>query len=714
MMQMQEAEIDSPEGEAEVGQATGEQILYAIMQMPNIAESLKQADSERVAEIGQQVIEDYEIDDASREEWLAKNEDALKLAMMVAEEKNYPFANAANIKYPLLSTAALQFNARSYSAIVAPDRVVKCKVRGRDPNGEKAARSERVSEFMSDQLLHEQPEWEEDTDRMLVMLPIVGSVFRKVWYDSALQRNVSRLIPPEDMVVNYRASSIHTVPRITEILRLYPYEIEERIRDGRFLEFNYKETAPQDGEEEAEKTGETATGDDDSAPHTFLEQHCLLDLDEDGYPEPYVVTVHRDTSQVVRIVANFNEDTVTIAQNGDILSIRRHDYFVHYQFLPNPDGGFYGLGFGWLLSSTNETINTTLNQLLDAGHRANMQGGLISSVLGVREKSIRLEQGEWRVIQTNGPLKDAIMPIKYGEPSSVLFNLLGLMIDMGKELASVKDVLSGEGQGKNASPTTTMALIEQGLQVFTSIYKRIHRTLKHEFSIQARLNTQYVTPERYAQFFDEPAEQQQAPQMPMQQGSPEMMGQMQPAAMQIDPQADFNSKDFDILPVSDPQSVTKMQKLAKAQLVLQTSQGNPLVNQQVALKRFYEAADIENADELITDPPQPSPEEQAFMEAMRDLELQEKVSQIKENLASALKDVASAEGEEEGRQLDQYKLVLDSLHQLQGMMQGNPDEQAGQGRVPGMVSPANDPSGIEALQQQGGFGDGTMPGTSSL
>src|SRR5690606_28024944 len=150
-------------------------------------------------------------------------------------------------------------------------------------------------------------------------------------------------------------------------------EIEERIRDGRFSAFDY---------ENAER-GEGEGSEDDSAPHLFLEQHRLLDLDEDGYPEPYIVTVHKGSMEVVRIVANFAPETVTTGDDGSVLAIRRQEYFVHYQFLPNPDGGFYGLGFGWLLASTNETINSTLNQLLDAGHLANTQGGLISAVLGL-------------------------------------------------------------------------------------------------------------------------------------------------------------------------------------------------------------------------------------------------------------------------------------------------------------------------------------------
>lgn len=666
---------------------SGEQILHAIMSMPNIAVALQvETDGKNtLAAIANRVCEDYELDEGSRKPWLEKNQEAMKLAMLVSETKNYPFENAANVKFPLLTTAALQFNARAYPAIVPPDRVVKCKVRGRDEQGLKAARADRVSEFMSDQLINEMPEWEEDTDRILIMLPIVGSVFRKFWYDPGLKRNRSKLVTAEDFVVNFRASSLEATPRFTEKLRLYPYEIEERIRDGRFLDFEYRNLGADD-EQKTESSGEGSSHDDDEGPQLFLEQHRLLDLDEDGYPEPYIVTVHKETSKVVRIVANYDQETVTIGRDGRVAAIRRQDYFVHYQFMPNPEGGFYGLGFGWLLSSTNETINSTLNQLLDAGHMANMQGGLISSVLGMREKNIKIERGEWRVINTSVPLNQAVMPMTYKEPSGVLFNLLGLMIDMGKEVAAVKDVLTGEGQGKNASPTTTLALIEQGLQVFTSIYKRIHRTLKHEFGICGRLNATNVTPEQYAQFFDEQS---------------------------VDPAADFNSSDMDVLPVSDPQSVTKMQKLAKAQMIMETGANNPMVNQAEALKRFYAAADVEDIDKLIVPPPEPNPAEVAFMEAVKQLGLQEQVEKIHKLQADTIKAIADAEAAEEGQQLGFYDMFVKTVlaeHQMEQSLAANQAGAVGPGGIPDMAGQPDNGAGVGALPPKGFGPAGANPG----
>lgn len=632
---------DDYEPQEEVVAPDSAMTLLALMSSPNIAAELS---DDELNKIGALVCDEYKIDHASCDEWREANEAAMKLATLVAEQKDYPFERAANVKYPLLTTAALQFNARAYAAIVPGDRVVKCKTFGRDPQGTKAARADRVSEYSSYQLIKEIPEWEEDTDRLTVILPITGCVFRKTYYDPALGRKCSRLIMPDRLVVNYMARSLEDTPRITEEVLLYPYEIEERIRAGRFVEFDYKATEDSD---------------DADAPQMFLEQHRLYDLDGDGYPEPYICTVHKDTQKTVRIVAAWAEDTVTMTPDGRVSAIRRQDYYTKYLFLPSPDGGFYGMGFGRLLGQIGEAINTSINSMLDAGHLSNIQGGLISATMGLREKTIRLKMGEFKVVNTNQPLNQAVLPIKFDGPSTVMFQLLGLLIESGKEIASIKDVLTGE-QKTNTTATTTLALIEQGLQVFTAIYKRMHRALGRELSIHARLNRQYLDPGRYNAFFDGPE--------------------------QYNPAQDFAEDDMDIMPVTDPGAVSKMQKLAKAQFVHETGKENPMVNQEVALRRMYEAADIEDVDELIVPPPQPDPAEVAFMEAVKDLGLQEQMAKITELYTKSLKNVADAEAAEEGQQLSLYDMFLRALNDEHRMEM----DLNGQGGVPGMASPAGD------------------------
>lgn len=660
--------------------------LLAIIEMPNIAVEL---DDTALTEIATTVIEEYEIDDRSRHDWLERTQEAIDLAMLVAGAKDYPFTGAANVKYPLLTTAALQFNARAYPAIVQGDRVAKCRSTGKDPDGSKAARAERVSEHLSWQLTDEMPEWEEDTDRLTVILPIVGCVFRKIYYDPALGRKCSRLIRAEDFVANYNARSMGDLPRSTERMWLYPNEIIERIRDGRFLEFDYENAPADDGKDRTTDDSTSSSQEDASAPHLFLEQHRLLDLDGDGYPEPYIVTIHHGARKICRIVANFTQDTARFTADGQVAAIRKQDFYVRYVLLPSPDGGFYGLGLGHLLKSTNEAINTTLNEMLDAGHLTNIQGGFVSSALGIREKSFRFKMGEYKVINTSAPLNQAIMPVTFPGPSEVLFKLLGLLIEMGKDLAAIKDVLTGE-QRPNQTATATLALIEQGLQVFTAIFKRIHRSLKAELKIHGRLNAENLDPGKYSEFFDT-----EEPQ---------------------DPKADY-ADDMGIMPVSDPTVSSRMQKLAKAAFIGERAAAMPMLYNPIeAERRILEAADIEDLDTLLMQPPEPDPKEAAFMDAMRDMSLQEMMAKIGKLNTAQLLDIANAEAAEEGQQLsfyDQFLRYLETEHSMEmdnaaqagpggmGAMAGQPDN--AMGAVPsGGQAPAPDGNQNAAAVPLGG------------
>lgn len=650
----------------------------------NIVELLT---AEQLATIGQRVVDEYNIDEQSRSDWLATNRKAIDLSMMVAAEKNTPFKNASNVKFPLLANAALQFNARAYPAIVPPDRVVKGKTYGKDDDGKKAARADRVAEHMSWQLTAQMPEWEEDTDRLTLIVSLAGSTFRKVFYDPSLKRNVTRLVTADRMVFNYWARSFTDLPRKTELMDLYPNEIAERINDGRFVEFDYSGSGGSIDERRP------ANDNDSDSPHVFLEQHRLLDLDGDGYEEPYIVTVHKETQHVCRIKANWTLDTAIVTPGRDgkvakVISIRPRSYYVRYLFLPAPDGGAYGLGFGWLLGQTNEAINTTLNQLFDAGTLSNMQGGFISGALGIKDKSVRLDRGEWRVVNSVGPIGNSIQPIKYDGPSQTLFALMEFLVNAGKELASIKDVLTGETPA-TAPVGTTLALIEQGLQVFTSIYKRIHRSLRQELALLAELNAENVSAEEYQKFCDDPA---------------------------ADPKADYNLDDMDILPVSDPQSVTKAQKIAKAQAVYSLAENNPTMNPAEATMRVLQALDVEEPDKLMVPPPQPDPEVEALTKrgamaevAEKEANAEQKQAAATASLATSVKTLAEAGQIDIGQVERALQFLLTSLTTQHGMEMDVAGQQqaalAGPGGVPGMGDQSGNPMGAQPAP---GPGDGAV------
>lgn len=502
--------------------------IRALLESTNIAENL---DEDKLREIGANCKRGFEQDLESRREWEQNIDEWTKLAIQSKEARTYPWPKASNIKYPLLSTAAMQFNARAYPSLVPSDgRIVKAKVIGKDPTGEKQKRAEHTSIFVSYQLIDEMEGWEEDMDKLLIMLPIVGSMFKKTYWDSMLEKNQSKLVMPKNLVVNYWTKSLEQSERVSEIIEMSKRLYQERVNAELFLDTDI-------GSPKTPEGSNGAPDNDSTTPYIFIEQHTFLDLDDDGYEEPYIVTFHRQSGTVLRIVARFDELGLKVDNDGKVIYIEPIEYYTKFGFIPNPDGSFYDIGFGVLLGPINDSVNTLINQLVDAGSLSNLQSGFIGKGLRLKMGEARFQPGEWKAVNaTADDLKKQILPLPVKEPSMVLFTLMGSLITSGKELASVAEIFVGKMPGQNTPATTTMATIEQGMKVFTAVYKRIYRSLAKEYKKIYRLNEVYLNPQTYVEILDD----------------------------NVNPD-DFKAIGYDICPGADPSAVSQTERLLKAQ-----------------------------------------------------------------------------------------------------------------------------------------------------
>lgn len=604
-------------------------------------------DKEKLTQIGRNCIRGYDLDCVSRTDWEKKTEEGLKIARQIVEIKTYPWPRAANIKYPLIATAAIQFSSRAYPQIIQGADVVKAKVIGKN-TAEKEERARRIGAHMSYQLMEQMEEWESDTDQLLTSLPVVGMYFRKTYFDPLYGRNRSISVSPIDLVINQKAKSLETARRLSERVMLYKNDVHERELSGIFVEGACDVMDKSDEEDRDE---------------LFIEQHCWIDLDDDDYQEPYIVTIHKDSEMVCRIVPRYDEDSIKVNSKGKIVRIDAVQYYTDFGFLPDPSGDYYKLGFAHLLGPINETINTTINQLLDAGHLANVQGGLLGNGVRIAGGVLRMKPGEFIPVETTGgTLKDNIFPYPIKEPSNVLFQLLGLLTEAGMKLAAVSDTMTGEMPGQNTPATTVLAMIEQGLKVFTSIYKRVFRSLKSEYKKLYRLNRLYMDETEYVTIMDDKL-----------------------AVFQ----KDYDLKDLDIVPVADPTVSSEAQRLARAQAVLNTFQMNMTVKGKVAiLDYYYRAVGVPDVDKFlpkdeIEAPPGPNPDlievqikaveskakvqidqQRANYEQVKvEAEIEEIMQKCELMKAQSVKAIADAEAVEVGQQFEQYKLQLDVLSQ---------------------------------------------------
>ena len=695
--------VEPEQPDAGEGMPPAEWLAFAVDQV-NLLPFLT---DDQAAELSALVKREYEIDSDSMKPWREAMDKGLEMAHSIGRDaKTWPWLGASNIRYPLVMTAALQFNARAYPAIVPPGDIVKCRTHGKDLSGRKRARAERVASWTSYRLRSSMPEWEPDTDRLTVLLPIVGTMVRKIWWSEAKGRECSRLVRPGDFVVNDSCAALENAPRMSEELRLYPHEVMERQRVGEFEDGDWLEE----------------DSDDTAGPVDFVEQHRLYDADGDGYPEPYVVIWHKDSEKVVRVAANWKPDSVRLDETGRVISIDRRDYYEDYHFLPW--SGFWSLGLGVLLRDISEAIDGTINRINDSATLSSLGGGFIGGEARLRGGPMRVKPGEWQPTQALGQdLRSAFFPVPAKEPSPVLFQMLGLLIDAAREIANIKDI-AAEATRTNQPATTTLALIEQGMAVFTAVYKRIHRALRGEFKRLVQIYGEHVgdLSSVYAGFHDELERPEGA----------EMMPQVAQAEAQF-MAADMDLSDMDIDPVADPRAVTSPQKLGQAQMLMEMAAGG-MVDPAGARDRMLDAAGIPDADDLK---PKQTPETQraAMMQQMaadaqldallldnmeRAAKVDKLIAEIASEHADALKTLAEAEAADPNNpinvQMAQLREMKNRLEAERGRLQGmaRAAGDGGRGRSPAQNGRGQQGGNPVGVLGQGGGADPRLGASPSM
>jgi chaperonin GroES len=536
--------------------------------MDNIADHLN---STRLFEISEDVMRGYEYDKLSRAEWESTNEEAMKIAKQTIESNQVP---RANVKYPLIPVASMSFASRAYPTVIRDNQVVKGAYNGEDPQSVLEKLSYKIANFMSWQLLVESTDWERSLDQLLMVLPVVGTVFKKVYYNPILNTNVSELCLPNDIYINNKISSIERARRVTHKMYMYSNDIVENIRQDYYCDVLEEILGMDDSE-----------SDQDPDPrHCLLEQHTYIDLDEDGYKEPYIVTVHLNSRKILRIVPCYDVSKIQYTTEGKILSIPKVNYFIDFHFIPNPDGSYYSLGFGQLLYPLNASVNTLLNQLIDAGTFSNRQCGFLGKGFRGNPDTLRFQPGEWKKLDIPGEdINKNVFPLPVREPSNVLFTLLGMLTDAAKEIASVTEVLQGNQNAQNVPATTILALIDQGLTLYTALIKRLFGALTKEFRALYRLNSIFLDDEKTF------THRKQS---------------------DVITREEFQQSAILVYPVADPSLSSEAQRLARAQALMEM---RPVASPegQKAIDRYYlEAIQIPSTliDQVLTDPPQAPPD----------------------------------------------------------------------------------------------------------
>ena len=542
----------------------------------NLAEML---DDSILDELGSELIGDYEDYKSSRDDWEQSYIKGLDLLGFKYEDRTEPFQGASGATHPVLAEAVTQFQASAYKELLPASGPVRTRIMGKHTK-EKEDQAERVKEFMNYQLMCEMPEYEPEFDQMLFNLPLAGSTFKKVYYDSVIGRCVSKFVPAEDLVVPYNSSSLEEAESIIHVIKMNANELRKLQVSGFYKDIDLGTPAYTESEVTEEKqdlSGVSTTNKDEI--FTLLECHVELDLDgfqdmgEDGDPTgiklPYIVTVEESSGEVLSIKKNYAD--------GDPLKKRR-DYFVHFKFLPGL--GFYGFGLIHMIGGLSRTATAALRQLLDAGTLSNLPAGFKMRGIRVRDEAQPLQPGEFRDVDApGGDLNSAFMPLPYKGPNQTLLQLMGVVVNAGQRFASIADMQVGDGN-QSAAVGTTVALLERGSRVMSAIHKRLYAAMKKEFMLIGGVFAVYLPP---VYPYDVVGGERQIKQK------------------------DFDAK-VDIIPVADPNIFSQTQRVTMAQTQLQMALSNPRIhNLYNAYRDMYEALGVKNIDSLLPPPAPPKP-----------------------------------------------------------------------------------------------------------
>jgi chaperonin GroES len=550
-----------------------------------------------------------------------------------------------------LTEASIKFGDKATLELLRPENLVSCGTIGKDKTGEKKVICEAVSEAMNYQINHAMPDWRPDQERLYYTLPNVGTVFKKVVHDAVEEQCEATVINYPDFVVNQATKSMEKCRSFSHVLDMSKNDVEVRVRCGKWLELEMKGGEEQDGDQGSNEQQKVESAIDNQ--DKFIEQQTYIDLDDDDYEEPYTVTYHEKTGQVVRIVARFDESSIIVKYDNQIMplpeamekeSLKEKQQFggdgilallgikqpkveeddfellkivpfqnvVKYGFIPAPDGTFLDYGYSHLLGAITQAINAGTNQLVDRATLNNIGGGFLSKEFRKEMGINRLRMGQY--IKTDVPadkFANGIYTHPVQEPSQTLYAMVKDLLVRGAEFLAITDI-SGKINAQTA-PTTALAIVQEAIIPTSALFKRVLDAQSREFKVLHRINSRTFSPELYQMILDE----------------------------QRDPVADFSTKSLDVYPTANAEMSNKMHRIQTVTLELEQmpnvlqAGGNPIA----ILRNYFEVIGSTIIDEVFPEDGAMPPADKARIEAMT--EAQNKANQIAEmqlNLLSREQD----------------------------------------------------------------------------
>lgn len=537
----------------------------------NLAEHIE---STELAVLASDLLAKYQGDRQSRAVWEQTYIEGIDLLGLRFEERIEPWDGASGVFHPLLAESIVNFQAQTSQAIFPSSGPAKTRIEGKSDT-ERRKQAHRVQDYLNYLATVKMTEYFPETETLLFVLPLAGSCFRKVYHDHTVDRPRALYVPPEDLVVDYATTDLATANRITHIMRRSPNWVRKKQVSGFYRDIELPSSTPSVDEirQKLDKMQGVERSYEYDDRRCLLEMHVELDLpgfeDPDGIELPYIVTIDESSQEVLAIYRNWMEDDV---------NRERREWFSHYRYLPG--FGFYGFGLTHMIGGLAKGSTSILRQLIDAGTLANLPGGFKTRGLQIRGDDTPITPGEWRDVDVAaGALRDNFMPLPYKEPSTVLYQMLGDMVETGRRFASAADLKAAE-MNAEAPVGTTLALLEKAMKIMNAVQRRVHMAMGVELRLLSNCIRDYG-PERYPYDVDG----------------------------DFTPREDFDAR-VDIIPVSDPNAGTMAQKIMQYQAALQLAATAPqLYDMPLLHRQMLEVLGVQEVSKII-----PSDEDMAAMD----------------------------------------------------------------------------------------------------
>ncbi len=604
--------------------------LLKAIDSPNMVEKVMKREKGDITlmKIGNMVCKNHDANMESMEEWSDMLESGMDIAKFDNKSTSYPWDGAANFKSPLIMEAVRSFGDKAKTEVMKQRDLVTTGLVGIEDDIKKYA-AERIEKHMNWQINSEMKTWREEQTRLFYMLAAQGSVFKKTYFDATEGCNRSDIVRYPNFSINQECDNL-LESRFTEIKMHRHNDVWERQKTG--LWYEYEDPI-------------LPVGDDlDDDVFEFIEQYCNYDLDGDGYEEPYLITVHKSTKKVVRIVPRWDIEGIHVEYNGNtynladltqaatlpktqdqefnaiaadqamadiesgstLVRIVPMDILTYYGFLESTDGSYLSIGYLHALGSTVKGINKATNSLFNAGDLANLQGGWLSKEHRDKKNGpFRTKPGLFK--QTNigaAQLASSVQPLPFKEPSATLLTLTEQL--KGEVKAMTSQFNFDEMLSPNIPAASVLGALQEGTIPTSSLLMNVVNAMSREFRILFTLNQKFTDPMMYKRIAG------------------------------TDRFSDDYNMDIEICPTANAEFSNQMQRiqLAQAQMerldVLLQVGGNPVP----IIKAYYEALGTQNMEEIF--PEQMSDADAKAQQQMMQLQQQQaELQQVQTQLLQA-------------------------------------------------------------------------------